>query len=109
MTHVQVEYQGVRSDPLELPLAATAPGLFTIDYSGKGQGAMQNEDGITPNSVSTPAKPGSVVILWGTGAGVTDPPGVDGRLAIDVLPKPLAAVSVDTGAVPAAAADDGGA
>ncbi|MDE3164624.1 MAG: hypothetical protein KGN36_02375, partial [Acidobacteriota bacterium] len=27
-THVQVEYQGVRSDPLEIPVSSTAPGLF---------------------------------------------------------------------------------
>jgi uncharacterized protein (TIGR03437 family) len=43
-----------------------------------------------------------VVILWGTGEGLTDPPGIDGRPAVDVLPKPLASVSVDIGGLPAA-------
>jgi uncharacterized protein (TIGR03437 family) len=100
-THVQVEYQGVRSDPLEIAVAATAPGLFTVEYTGKGQGAILNEDNITKNSPSTPAKLGSVVILWGTGEGLTDPPGVDGRLAVDVLPKPLASVSAEIGGLPA--------
>jgi uncharacterized protein (TIGR03437 family) len=32
---------------------------------------------------------------------VTDPPGVDGRPAVDVLPKPVATVTVDIGGQPA--------
>ena len=100
-THVQVEYQGVRSDPLEVPVSATAPGLFTADLSGKGQGAVLNQDGVTRNSLTAAAHPGSVVVLWGTGEGVTDPPGVDGRFAVEVLPKPIAPVTVDIGGLPA--------
>ena len=101
-THVQVEYKGVRSEPVEVAIGATAPGLFTMDFSGKGQGAILNEDNVTRNSASAPARPGSVVILWGTGEGITDPPGVDGRPAVDVLPKPLGPVSVEIGGLPAA-------
>jgi uncharacterized protein (TIGR03437 family) len=100
-THVQVEYLGVRSDPVEFAVGATAPGLFTMDFSGKGQGAILNEDGVTVNSAAAPARPGSVVVLWGTGEGITDPPGVDGRPAVDVLPKPVAPVSVQIGGLPA--------
>jgi uncharacterized protein (TIGR03437 family) len=100
-THVQVEYKGVRSAPLTVPVSATAPGLFTQDFTGKGPGAILNEDNVTRNSASAPARPGSVVILWGTGEGVTDPPGVDGRPAADVLPKPIAPVSVQIGGLPA--------
>jgi uncharacterized protein (TIGR03437 family) len=100
-THVQVEYQGVRSLPVEFPVGATAPGLFTMDFSGKGRGAILNEDGVTVNSPAAPAHPGSVVVLWGTGEGITDPPGVDGRPAVDVLPKPVAKVSVQIGGLPA--------
>jgi uncharacterized protein (TIGR03437 family) len=99
-THVQVEYQGVRSEPVEVAIAATAPGLFTSDASGKGPGAILNEDG-TRNSASAPARAGSVVVLWGTGEGVTDPPGVDGRPAADVLPRPVAPVTVQIGGVAA--------
>src|SRR5262249_2409218 len=78
-THVQVEYQGVRSDPFPINVSATAPGLFAAAASGKGQAAALNSDGVTTNSTSAPAHPGSVVILWATGEGLTDPPGVDGR------------------------------
>ena len=100
-THVQVEYQGVRSEPFQITVSATAPGLFTADSSGKGQASATDSDGVTSNSPSSPAHPGSVVILWATGEGLTDPPGVDGRLAVGVVPKPLAAVSVNIGGLPA--------
>ena len=94
-THVQVEYQGVRSDPFQIAVTATAPGLFTADSSGKGQASATNSDGVTPNSSASPAHPGSIVTLWATGEGLTDPPGVDGRLAAAVVPKPLAQVTVN--------------
>jgi trimeric autotransporter adhesin len=100
-THVQVEYQGVRSDPFPVAVGATAPGLFTVDASGTGQAAALNEDGVTPNSTANPAPPGSIVVMWATGEGITDPPGVDGRPATDVLPKPEAPVSVTIGGLPA--------
>jgi uncharacterized protein (TIGR03437 family) len=101
--HFQVEYQGVRSEPFEVAVGATAPGLYTADSSGKGQGAILNEDGATPNSAANPAVAGSIVVLWGTGEGITDPPGVDGRPAVAVLPKPVAPVSVTIGGLPAVA------
>jgi uncharacterized protein (TIGR03437 family) len=99
--HVQVEFEGVRSDPFKVTAAATAPGLFTADSSGKGQGVILNDDGVTPNSPSAPASAGSVVILRATGEGQTDPPGVDGRPPSDILASPLAAVSVNIGGLPA--------
>jgi uncharacterized protein (TIGR03437 family) len=99
--HVQVEYQGARSQPFPVAISGTAPGLFSADASGQGQGAILNQDGVTPNSSANPAAPGSVVILWGTGEGITDPGGVDGRPAVDVLPKPVAQVSVTIGGLPA--------
>lgn len=100
--HVQVEYQGARSEAFEVAVAATAPGLFTADSSGTGQGAILNEDG-TRNGPASPARAGSVVVLWGTGEGVTDPPGVDGRPASDVLPRPVAPVTVQIGGMAATA------
>jgi uncharacterized protein (TIGR03437 family) len=99
-THVQVEYQGALSDPLVTPIAATAPGLFTANASGTGQGSILNQDQ-SINSASNPAASGSIVVLWATGEGLTDPPGVDGRPAVGVYPVPLASVSVDIGGLPA--------
>jgi uncharacterized protein (TIGR03437 family) len=101
VTNVQVEFQGVRSDPFAVAVGPTAPALFTANAQGSGQAAMQNQDARTPNSSSAPAPPGSVVVLWGTGEGVTNPPGVDGRLAIDILPKPIATCAAEIGGLPA--------
>jgi uncharacterized protein (TIGR03437 family) len=95
-TQVQIEYQGRRSDPILIPIAAVAPGIFTVDSTGMGQGAILNQDG-TPNSISNPASRGSVITLYGSGEGQTDPAGVDGAIAGKVLPKPLAAVSASVG------------
>jgi uncharacterized protein (TIGR03437 family) len=101
VAHVQVEYNGRRSDPLAVAIAPTGPGLFTANMSGSGQAAVTNSDNRTANSPAAPAKPGDIVVLWLTGEGVTDPPGVDGRLAIGILPKPVAGVSVEIGGLPA--------
>ena len=99
-THVQVEYQGALSDLLVVPITATAPGLFTANASGTGQGSILNQDQ-SINSASNPAASGSIVVLWATGEGLTDPPGVDGRPAVGVYPVPLAPVTVDIGGLPA--------
>jgi uncharacterized protein (TIGR03437 family) len=69
--------------------------------SGSGQGIIQVDAQGTVNSAAHPAHPGSTVVLWLTGEGVTNPPGVDGRPAVDVLPKPVAAVTVTIGGLPA--------
>jgi uncharacterized protein (TIGR03437 family) len=69
-----------------------------MDVSGTGQGAILNQDG-TINSAANPAAKGSVVTLFATGEGQTNPGGVDGKLAPGVLPlpAPLLNVSVDIG------------
>ena len=76
-TSLQVEYQGIQSAPSVLPLAASMPGIFTLDVSGSGQGAVVNQDG-TINGPNNPAPRGTVVSIYGTGDGQTLPAGVDG-------------------------------
>lgn len=97
---IQVEYQGVRSDPIIVPVAPSAPGLFTMDSSGKGQAAAFNENGAL-NTAATPAKPGSIVVLYATGEGQTSPFGVDGQPATTTYPKPLLPVTVSIDGKPA--------
>jgi len=91
-TQVVVEHNGVPSGTLTIPVVASAPGLFTATASGKGQAAALNED-LSKNFASNPAAQGSIVVLYGTGAGQTDPAGVDGALAGKILPKPVLPVS----------------
>ncbi len=87
-TTVQVEYQGQKSNPLVLWVAPALPGIFTNDASGRGQGAILNSD-YSVNSASNPADKGSVVVLFATGEGQTVPPGVDGKVTSDPLPRPV--------------------
>ena len=99
-TQVQLEYQGRLSNTITLPVTATAPGLFTADASGSGQAAVLNQDGVTVNGPANPAPVGSVISLFATGEGQTDPPGVDGKPANTApLPKPLATVTVTIGGI----------
>lgn len=95
-TAMQVEYRGLKSNAVNLRVTETAPGLFTANSSGKGQGAILNEDN-SPNTPSNAAKMGGIVILYGTGEGITDPVGQDGQLATSVYPKPRQPVTVRIG------------
>jgi uncharacterized protein (TIGR03437 family) len=70
------------------PAAGTGPSIFTADFSGRGQAIALNQDGLTVNSARTPAEQGSIITLYATGEGQTDPPGVDGKLATMPLAKP---------------------
>jgi uncharacterized protein (TIGR03437 family) len=78
--NVQVEVNGVVSAGVTMPVAATKPAIFTADQTGKGQGAILNED-YSINSASIPAARGSVVQIFLTGGGGLLPPGQDGDFA----------------------------
>lgn len=60
---IRIEYQGRRSAVAGLWLNASAPGIFTADSSGKGQGAILNQDW-GRNSPENPAPRGSVVMIY---------------------------------------------
>jgi uncharacterized protein (TIGR03437 family) len=92
-TAIQIDYQGSRSPAVNLPVAASAPGIFALDATGRGQAAALNED-TTINSVPAPAAPGSVAVFYATGEGQTSPAGSDGQLALTTLPEPLLPVTV---------------
>jgi uncharacterized protein (TIGR03437 family) len=93
---VVVEQGSNRSAAITVPVVAAKPALFSANSSGRGPGAILNQD-TSFNSASNPAAKGSVIVLFGTGEGQTDPPGVDGRLANSVFPKPALPVSVTIG------------
>ena len=46
------------------------------------------------NAPAIPAKRGSIVVLYATGDGQSDPAGIDGRIVHSIFPKPLLPVSV---------------
>lgn len=57
-------------------------------------GALDDITGAIAHGGMNSAKHGQVIILYGTGEGVTDPPGIAGRLATSELPQPVAASTV---------------
>ncbi len=95
-TEVRVEFQARQSYAATLAVTDSAPAIFALDGSGRGQAAALNED-YSVNSASNPAARGSIVMLFGTGEGATNPDGVDGKLAVDRLPAPRLPVSVTMG------------
>jgi uncharacterized protein (TIGR03437 family) len=99
-TQVQLEYLGGMSNPIVLPVAATAPGVFGTTGSGQGQAAIVNASDGTVNSTLHPSARGNCVSIFATGGGVTTPASVDGIVATAPLPSPNAAVSVTMGGLP---------
>ena len=95
-TEAQVTYNGGIVLAQTLQVNGAAPSLFTVDSSGVGQAAVLNQDyGI--NSSANPAGKGSYVMIFGTGGGQTDPPGVDGKITQNDLARPRLSVSMKIG------------
>ena len=63
-----------------LTIAAAAPGIFTVLQNGIGQAAALNQDN-TVNFGTNPARRGSVIQIFATGAGETTPPLAAGEAA----------------------------
>ncbi len=90
---------GAAAASATLPVVQAAPAIFTLS-GGTGQAALLNQDS-SVNSASNPAARGSVVQIFLTGQGVTDPPAVTGALAREPFPAPLLPVAVTIGGQPA--------
>jgi uncharacterized protein (TIGR03437 family) len=97
---VQVVYQGENSNVVLRPVTASKPAIFTQNSSGSGPGAILNQD-FNLNTPSNPAGRGSIVQIYATGEGQTNPAGVTGLVANSVFPKPTQDVSVTIGGQPA--------
>jgi uncharacterized protein (TIGR03437 family) len=100
---VQVSYQGATSPAVTLPVAASAPSLFSSNGTGAGQAAAVNGDG-SINDAAHPVKVGGYISLYATGEGQTTPQGADGKLAplAPPFPQPQLSPSVTVGGLPAA-------
>lgn len=83
---VHVESGGQRSNPVLVPVAPAAPGIFTENGEGTGQALALNEDG-TPNSPDRPAAPGSMITFYATGVGQT-PTGISVYLDYSAVSNP---------------------
>jgi uncharacterized protein (TIGR03437 family) len=102
-TTVVAEYNGIKSNAVSVSVRASDPGILTADSSGFGQGRILNED-LSVNSTSNPARHGSLITLYVTGEGQTDPAGIDGLAVSAVARQPRLPVSVTIGGLSAAVA-----
>lgn len=90
---------GVRSPEVQVRVAATAPGVFSLPQTGYGAGAILKSD-FTVVSNTNRARRGDVVLVYLTGLGAVTPPVPDGAASLlTVLSNVNARVNVYVGGV----------
>lgn len=84
-----ISLQGTaKSAAWTVPVAASAPGIFTLASSGVGPAAVLNQDN-SVNDAFHPAVRGSIIQIYATGEGQTSPPGVTGAVTGNDLKTPV--------------------
>jgi adhesin/invasin len=63
---------GINSLSATVNIAMAGPGIFTANSNGQGQAAVLNQD-YSANSAQNPAAAGSVIQIFATGLGLTNP------------------------------------
>jgi endo-1,4-beta-xylanase len=83
-TVIQYQYNdgngNVVSNTVTVPVVAALPGIFSLNTSGTGPGAILNTD-YTVNSASNPVAAGGAIQVFGTGGGAIVGGATDGALA----------------------------
>jgi uncharacterized protein (TIGR03437 family) len=74
---IQVQNGTAKSNTVTVPVAATAPGVFSLDQTGAGAAAIRHLDGTVVNAQS-PAVKGETITIYLTGLGAVTPPLGDG-------------------------------
>jgi uncharacterized protein (TIGR03437 family) len=102
---VQVTAAGQKSNSFTAQKQQFAPAFFTFD-NGKYVAAEHSDysyvGATTLFAGATPAKPGEVVLLYGTGFGPTDPATPTGQQVTTAVPLPASSVTVTIGGAAAA-------
>jgi uncharacterized protein (TIGR03437 family) len=75
---IVVQNQNGTSNTVTVPVAAAAPGIFTLDQTGAGSAAIRHADFTVVNAQS-PAAHGETIQLYLTGMGAVTPAVADGR------------------------------
>ena len=95
-TTISLQFGGVTSAAWTIPVAPSAPGIFTLSSSGLGPAAVLNQDN-SVNSATNPAALGSIIQIFATGEGETSPHGVTGSVIGTGLKTPVLSVKVTIG------------
>jgi len=95
---VVVSVNGTKSNSVDVPLAATAPGVYAWTANGLGD-AVVAQLNYTKVDASNPAVPGTYVTVYLTGLGAVTPPVAEGA-ADTVLSNVNAPVAVTIGGIP---------
>jgi uncharacterized protein (TIGR03437 family) len=66
---VTVTYSGKISAPAKITVVKSQLGIFTLNAQGTGQASAQHGGDSSPILLTTAAKPGEVIVLYGTGLG----------------------------------------
>lgn len=98
---ISVFRNGVATGDVEVPVAPTSPAVLTTNLVGIGQASAKNSDG-TQNGRANPAAKGSVITVFASGLGETDPQSAAGQPA-PLIPalKTVAPVTATIGGVAA--------
>ncbi len=113
---VVVTVNGVASSAATITLGTSAPGLFSVNSSGSGQGAIQIANtaifaapaGSIPNAQTRPAQRGEFLTIYCTGLGeVNNRPGSGEAASADPLSPTTATPTVTIGGVPASVSFSG--
>jgi len=98
---IVVNNNGAMSNAVEVPVAATAPGVFSQAANGIGPGIIQHTN-LTPVNAASRAKRGETVLVYLSGPGAVSPPVTDGTSAsAHSASAVIAPVSVLIGGLPA--------
>jgi uncharacterized protein (TIGR03437 family) len=102
-----VNNSGAVSNSVTVPLAPTAPGVYTVPSGGLGPGAILHADFSLVNDAS-PAAAGETVLIYLTGMGATSPAPADGTAGtVTTLYKSVSDVAIYFGGQPGVVAFNG--
>jgi uncharacterized protein (TIGR03437 family) len=93
---LKLEFNGLSSVELGIPVVPAAPAIFTLDFTGQGGAVVLNQDD-SVNSPSNPAARGSRIQIFATGDGVTSPPSITGEITGTEIKKPVLPIAVSVG------------
>jgi uncharacterized protein (TIGR03437 family) len=74
---ITVQNGTASSNTVTVPVGATAPGIYSLDQSGTGSGAIEHANGAVVNAAN-PAVAGETVVVYLTGMGAVTPTIADG-------------------------------